>query len=939
MKKLLLLTALTLMAMSGCKNAARPEVKIDYTEFRLDNGLHVILQQDHSDPIVAVAIQYHVGAAREKQGKTGFAHFFEHMLFQRSENLPRNAFFQKIAALGGDFNGSTDSDGTRYYEVVPRDALEKVLWMESDRMGFFINTVTQGGLEREIDVVSNEKRQNYDTRPYGQLMPLLSKYGYPAGHPYSWTTIGEIADLRAATVEDVKEFYSTYYKPNNATLVISGDFEEAKAKELVKKYFGEIAKGEEVAVQAPMPAPMAATVKVIHEDAYASAPMLAISLPAVPTYHPDAAAVAMLGQVLSEGKNSPLYKVIVDEKKLAPEVEMWAYDRELAGNLIFIAQAFEGVDLNELRGAVDEAFARFEADGFDESVLEGFKALGEVGYYNRMSGIQGRALTMAQDDVFGGDPLRGFDDLRRANAVTKQDIVNAYNTYVKGRNALEISIVPQGQPQLALAGSTPAELSTESVADQTMRGQEGALVDDEYARSESAFDRSVEPELLSNTPTLNPPAIWKEKIASNGLQLWGATNDELPIVRFSLTLKGGFLRDTPEKAGVASLYASTLLSGTRIKTPEELEQAFKRLGASVNCYAGTEAITISGSCLSRNLRPVLSLVNEALTEPRFDENEFEKERQSALQMIAQQADDQRSIAWLAMDKLLFPGTILAGQIQGTAESVAAITLDDLKQFHADFTAPDIANLHIAGDVRPGDAREAVKSMVELWRAEAKPLADNITIPAAPAAPRLYFIDQPGAQQSYILIAAPAMPLASPDYYPAYIANFPLGEGSHGMLFDELRLKRGYTYGAYSSFNAQRVNNFFQASSKVQGSKTRESVDVFKQLLESFPTRFNDELMETTRTSILKGQLGEYETLAASVRMLSNISSYGLPDDYVKQREEYLKNVSTTEIRAAAEKSIDPARMTWVVVGDAATQLPRLEDAGLGAITILDKRGN
>src|SRR3989339_1953203 len=262
-------------------------VNIAFEKFTLDNGLKVVLHQDHSDPIVALAIQYHVGSGREKPGRTGFAHFFEHMLFQRSENLPRNAFFQRIAKMGGTFNGSTNADGTNYYEAVPRDALEKILWMEADRMGYFINTVTQSGLEREIDIVSNEKRQNYDSQPYGQSSIIISKELFPQGHPYSWTTIGEIADLRGATLEDVKEFYKKFYVPNNATLVIAGDFDAAVVKELVAKYFGEIPKGADVEKPVVSNPSLAANKFVMWEDAYAKLPQLTITYPTVEQYSND----------------------------------------------------------------------------------------------------------------------------------------------------------------------------------------------------------------------------------------------------------------------------------------------------------------------------------------------------------------------------------------------------------------------------------------------------------------------------------------------------------------------------------------------------------------------------------------------------------------------------------------------------------------------------
>ncbi len=464
-----------------------PKVELNYVQYTLENGLKVVLHEDHSDPLVAIAIQYHVGSGREKPGKTGFAHFFEHMLFQRSENLPRNAFFQNIAKMGGDFNGSTNSDGTNYYESVPRDAMEKILWMESDRMGFFINTVTQGGLEREIDIVSNEKRQNYDSQPYGHSSTIMAKEIFPAGHPYSWTTIGEIADLKGATLDDVKEFYGNYYVPNNATLVLTGDFDLNQAKELIQKYFGEIKRGADVPKPVVQPLELKETKKIVWEDAYARLPQLSIVFPSVEAYNQDSYALQYFTSLFANGKNSPLYKVVVEEKKLAPSVGAYNMAREVAGYAQVTIRAFEGINLNDLNAAIEESFARFEKDGVNEQELEKLKVMQEVNLYNRLSGVQGKALLMARDNEFAGKPDASFDDLKKYQAVSKEDIMRVYEKYFKGKPYFALSVVPKGKPELALAESTPASIAIEKVEDQKMKSAGGKIIDDEYVRSESSL--------------------------------------------------------------------------------------------------------------------------------------------------------------------------------------------------------------------------------------------------------------------------------------------------------------------------------------------------------------------------------------------------------------------------------------------------------------------
>ena len=498
--------------MSSCKNGDAASLK--YEKYKLDNGLEVVLHEDKSDPVVSVAIQYHVGSNREKPGKTGFAHFFEHMLFQRSENLPRNAFFQKIDAMGGSFNGGTSNDGTVYFETVPRDALEKVLWMESDRMGYFINTVTEGGLKREIDVVSNEKRQGENV-PYGLAFDLVFKNLFPEGHPYSWTVIGEIPDLRSATVEDVKEFYNKYYTTSNATLVVAGDFDVAKTKELIQKYFGEIPARPKPEAPVVQNVTLDSTKRISYEDAFCNAPMIVMTYPAVEAYNEDGYALDFLCNLLAGDKKSPMYKVLVEERKLVPSVDMFNYQLEIAGLALLNATTFPGVNLNDVYAGIEEAYARFEKEGVDPKDLERYKNIEETRTYNRLVSTNGKAIAMAHDNVFGGSPDRTIHELEKYKAVTPEDVMRVYNKYIKGKPYLGISIVPKGQLDLALTGSVPAVVNQESIEDQQLNSQGGAIVDDPYERTPSSFDRSVEPALMSNTPELKVPAVWNATLGND----------------------------------------------------------------------------------------------------------------------------------------------------------------------------------------------------------------------------------------------------------------------------------------------------------------------------------------------------------------------------------------------------------------------------------------
>ncbi|MEN6618286.1 MAG: pitrilysin family protein [Rikenellaceae bacterium] len=936
MSKLLKSLFFTFLAMFTLSCATKePRVELNYEQYTLDNGLKIILHEDHSDPLVALAIQYHVGSGREKPGKTGFAHFFEHMLFQRSENLPRNAFFQNIAKMGGSFNGSTNSDGTNYYEAVPRDALEKVLWMESDRMGFFINTVTQGGMDREVDVVSNEKRQNYDSQPYGQSSIITSKEMFPAGHPYSWTTIGEIADLKSATLEDVKEFYGTYYVPNNATLVLTGDFDIKQAKELIQKYFGEIKKGIDVPKPAIQPLALDSTKKIVWEDPYARLPQISVDYPTVEAYNKDSYALQYFASLFANGKKSPLYKIVVEEKKLAPFVGAYNMSREVAGYAQIGIRAFDGINLNDVYTAIEEAFARFEKEGVDMQELQKLKVMQEVNLYNRITGVQGKALMMARDNEFAGKPDASFDDLKKYQAVTKEDIMAVYEKYFKGKPYFALSVIPKGKPELALAGSVPAKIVMENVADQKMKSAGGKIVDDKYVRTKSSFDRSVEPAYLPNTPSITVPPVWTSKL-SNGMDLFGITQSELPIIQVNIELKGGMLLDPANKIGLSYLNAELMNEGTALKTPEELESAMGLLGARIQVSSDIEGMGISISCLAKNFKDVMALTEEMVLQPRFDETALTRIKSEIKSYIHQASVNPQEIARAVTNKLLFGADARIAQIPyGTAESLDSITMDDIKTFYNTFMSPAIANFNIAGAIDQATCEKAIASLVEKWKTK------DVTVPEpSPGIPakraQIYFVDYPNAPQSMIMVSKTGVPYSSPDYYPCVIANYRLGSGSQGMLFDVLRLQKGFTYGAYSSFAGQEYLNTFTASSSVQASTTKEAIETFKSLISNYGTEYNEDLLNTTKNSMLRAKASSFETLGALVGMLNNISSYNLPFDYVKQQEETINNMTVEQAKAVIAKNIDVNEMIYVVVGDAKTQLKPLNSLGLGSVILVDK---
>ena len=920
---------LLIVACQGEKDFSLP-----YEKFVLDNGLQVVLHEDKSDPIVSVAIQYHVGSAREKPGKTGFAHLFEHMLFQRSEHLGRNEFFKKIGELGGSFNGATGPDGTVYYETVPRDALEKVLWMESDRMGFFINTVTRKGLEREIDVVSNEKRQN-ENRPFGQSNGMMLKQFYPEGHPYRWPVIGSIADLHGATVDDIKQFYGKYYAPNNATLVVAGDFDRREVEAMIRKYFGEIPAREEVEPVRPIPVQLEKTSKYVLEDRFANAPGLEMNFSGAEQFHPDAYPLRILALLLSYGKNAPFYKVLVEDNKLASYVNVASSSLELSGQVSVSVKAYKETDLNTVYRGIQEAFERFEQEGIRDNDLERMKIMQETMLYNVMMSLESKTQALARNNVFAGRPDQMVIDLAHYQAVTKEEVMRVYRKYVRGKHFVALSTVPQGQTSLALTGSVVVRPDEDSPVGQRLVADEGAVTDDDpYEYTPSVFDRSVEPPLLANTPESAMPPVWTGEM-SNGMKVKGMAYTELPVVQFAVYLNSGMLCEPKGKSGLARLTAAVLNCGTRTKTPEELEVALGLLGARVSFGVSTERMQLSGSCLKKNFPQVLRLVEEMLLEPRWDETALELARKRMIGNIRQSSTEPKVLARHVFRQMMYgPENVLSNSALASEKEVAAITMEDIKTFYKTHIVPGQATFDFVGGYEKKEVMKFLQPLARTWTtggASQERLNLNFMAPQA----KVYFVDYPGAKQSYILLGCPAMPKASNDYYPAKMVNQLLGASSNALLFDVLRLQHGYTYGAYSFFDCGKYANEFRATSSVQAAYTLEAMQLFKSCISTYGEQFTEQSLVKTKDAMFKENAAAFEMPDARLDLLSEMTVDGLPVDDLKRQEQLLKRMTLPEAKACIRNWLDYDRMFFVVVGDAASQLDRIRKSGLGEVKVVD----
>ena len=856
------------------------------------------------------------------------------ILFQRSEHLGRNEFFKKIGELGGSFNGATGPDGTVYYETVPRDALEKVLWMESDRMGFFINTVTRKGLEREIDVVSNEKRQN-ENRPFGQSNGMMLKQFYPEGHPYRWPVIGSIADLHGATVDDIKQFYRKYYAPNNATLVVAGDFDRREVEAMIRKYFGEIPAREEVEPVRPIPVQLEKTSKYVLEDRFANAPGLEMNFSGAEQFHPDAYPLRILALLLSYGKNAPFYKVLVEDNKLASYVNVASSSLELSGQVSVSVKAYKETDLNTVYRGIQEAFERFEQEGIRDNDLERMKIMQETMLYNVMMSLESKTQALARNNVFAGRPDQMVIDLAHYQAVTKEEVMRVYRKYVRGKHFVALSTVPQGQTSLALTGSVVVRPDEDSPVGQKLVADEGAVTDDDpYEYTPSVFDRSVEPPLLANTPESAMPPVWTGEM-SNGMKVKGMAYTELPVVQFAVYLNSGMLCEPKGKSGLARLTAAVLNCGTRTKTPEELEVALGLLGARVSFGVSTERMQLSGSCLKKNFPQVLRLVEEMLLEPRWDETALELARKRMIGNIRQSSTEPKVLARHVFRQMMYgPENVLSNSALASEKEVAAITMEDIKTFYKTHIVPGQATFDFVGGYEKKEVMKFLQPLARTWTtggASQERLNLNFMAPQA----KVYFVDYPGAKQSYILLGCPAMPKASNDYYPAKMVNQLLGASSNALLFDVLRLQHGYTYGAYSFFDCGKYANEFRATSSVQAAYTLEAMQLFKSCISTYGEQFTEQSLVKTKDAMFKENAAAFEMPDARLDLLSEMTVDGLPVDDLKRQEQLLKRMTLPEAKACIRNWLDYDRMFFVVVGDAASQLDRIRKSGLGEVKVVD----
>lgn len=613
---------------------------------------------------------------------------------------------------------------------------------------------------------------------------------------------------------------------------------------------------------------------------------------------------------------------------------MYQYDSELAGQFQLFIRAFSDTPLDSVLSAIEEGFARFEQEGISQTDLDRIKAKQESQFYNQLSSVLGKGFQLAQYNIFAGDPAFIEQDINNILAVTTEDVSQAYYQFIKAKPYVATSFVPKGSANLVLTGSEEAEVVEEPIIPGAEESFDASATAS-YAPTPSSFDRSVEPP-YGESPETAVPDVWVTTL-DNGMEIYGLSNDEVPLVQFNMVISGGQLLESIDKPGVTNLLSQLMIRGTKNKSPKELEAAIEQLGASISISATRENIRISGNALSRNYEQTISLVTEMILEPRWDQEEFELVQQSTISQIKQQEANPNAIAQNTFNLLLYgQRDIRSANLLGTLKSVEEITVGDLKNHYDRFLSPTVSTLHIVGDISHEMAVKSLSDLNDHW--EAKQVAiPSFEDPQAPDQSMVYFYDVPDAKQSVIAIGYPALAESDPDFYPASIMNYRLGGGGFAsQLTQELREAKGFTYGVRSRFEGTTAPGAFTISSGVRTNVTLESMLLVKQILADYGSGFNESDLEVTKSFMIKSNARALETSGAKLSMLEDMSRYGWNKSYLKDREQIVRDITVEDIRELSEQYLNTDQMIWLVVGDAKTQLDRLEELGFGKPILINE---
>ena len=901
MKKLSALFLLSVFAFAQ-------DIKIDipYQKIVLPNGLTLIVHEDHKAPIVAVNIWYHVGSKNEKRGRTGFAHLFEHLMFNGSENFNQD-YFKVLEKLGAtDLNGTTNNDRTNYFQNVPVTALDTVLWMESDRMGHLVGVIDKPRLDEQRGVVQNEKRQG-ENYPYGLVENMIVENTYPANHPYSWTVIGSMEDLNAASLDDVKEWFKTYYGPSNATLVIAGDIDAKTAKEKVEKYFGDIPPGPPIPMHRTWIAKRTGSHRAILEDRVPQARIYKVwNIP--PQYNDDYERLGLAASILGEGKTSRLYQRLVYKDQIATDVNVTLDGREIGSQFGITATARPGIELSRVEKAIDEELARFLKGEITPGELQIAKTRYVSNFLRgveRIGGFGGKSDALANAFVFTGNP-------------------EAYKTALAVRQNAKAAEVQKAAVDWLSDGVFTLEV----------------LPFGEFKPLTTSVDRKAVPE-AGRPPAPKLPKLQRATL-SNGLKVVLAERHELPLVEFATVVNSGYSADQGNIQGTAKLTAQMLDEGTKTRTSNQISEQVAKLGAGLGTGAGIDYCFVNLSALKANLDASLDIYADVILNPSFPEADFRREQQRMMANIQQEQADPflmalRVVPGLVYGKTHAYGVPLTGS--GTEASVGSLNRDALVKFHQTWFHPNNATIAISGDTTIAEIVPKLEKLFASWKSAPVP-KKNIATVRYQEKPSVYLMDRPGAMQSIIIAGHVAPPRSDRDDIAMETMNAALGGMFISRLNMNLREDKHWSYGAGSFVIGTAAQRPFLAFAPVQTDKTKESVVEMRkelgQVVRDKPLTVEELAMaQDNRTLTLAGSR---ETAGQVLQSLLDIIQYDLPDDYYDTYAGKVRALTAQDMRTAAEKLIHPDNLVWVVIGDREKIEAGLKDLKIGDVKVINPEG-
>ncbi len=880
---------------------------IPFTQFTLDNGLTLIVHEDHKAPIVAVNVWYHVGSKNEPAGRSGFAHLFEHLMFNGSENFDDD-YFQVMERIGAtDLNGTTNTDRTNYFQNVPVGALDAALFMESDRMGHLLGAVTQEKLDEQRGVVQNEKRQG-ENAPYGASRELVIQATYPKGHPYDHSVIGSLDDLNAASLDEVKEWFSTYYGPNNAVVVIAGDITPEVALEKVTRYFGDIEPGPPVASFERWVAPMADDRRQVTEDRVPQARMQRVwNVPEAGSR--DANLLSIATSILSSGKTSRLYQRLIYTDQIATGAFAYVAEGEIGSQLQVVATARPGTDIALVEKTVNEELERFLKDGPTNKEVERVQTELRAGFVRgveRIGGFGGKSDRLAESFVYSGSPDAYRDDLRDVLTATREDVLEAARKWM-GMGSYTLITTPMAQ----------------------------------MAATATDFDRSAGvPEVASGAPAITFPRIQRRTL-SNGLEVVLAERRDIPLVNLQLIVDAGYAADDPSSPGLASLTMSMMDEGAAGMTSLEIAERESELGTGIGAGASIDVLSVSASALTANLKETLELMADVALRPDFPTNELERLRQERLAQIQGEKSQPVGLAVRVLPAKLYGeghaySLPLSGS--GTEAAVMGFTRDDLVGFHETWFKPNNSTLVVAGDVSMDEIVPLLERQFKDWKRGDVPVK-NIADVEQPET-KVFLLDRPGAQQSIIMASHLAPARSNPEDLAISTLNTVLGGSFTSRINMNLREDKGWSYGAQTLLLDTRGQRPFIVYSGVQTDKTSESMnEVVRELRDIAGDR------PATEAEIAQAKAGQtltlsgrWETLGAVQGSVAEIVQYDLDDDYYATYASEVTALDANRVSRAAQELVRPDNIVWVIVGDLSKIEAPIRALNVGPVEVIDTDG-